>query len=87
GGITEVVEHDKTGLLVPFEPSGRENAEPKHPVRFARDLAAAVDALMRSPERRIEMGAAARRRVEARFSWRSIARQTLQAYEQSCRAN
>jgi len=85
GGITEVVEHDKTGLLVPFEPCGRDNAEPKHPERFARDLAAAVDALMRSPERRIAMGAAARRRVEARFSWRSIARQTLEAYGQSRR--
>jgi glycosyltransferase involved in cell wall biosynthesis len=29
---------------------------------------------------------AARRRVEERFSWRSIARQTLAAYEQSRRA-
>jgi len=83
GGIPEVVVHDKTGLLVPFESSGQEDAEPKHPERFARDLAAAIDTLMRSPERRIDMGAAARRRVEERFSWRSIARQTLEAYEQS----
>ncbi len=86
GGIPEVVVHDKTGLLVPFEPSGQEEAEPKHPVRFARDLAAAIDTLMRSPERRMDMGAAARRRVEERFSWRSIARQTLEAYAQSARA-
>ena len=80
GGITEVVAHDETGLLVPFAPAGRDNAEPQHPARFARDLAAAIDALMQSPERRLEMGAAARRRVEEQFSWRSIARQTLQAY-------
>ena len=83
GGIPEVVVHDKTGLLVPFEPSGRGNAEPRDPERFARDLAAAIDTLVRFPERRLDMGADARRRVEERFSWRSIARQTLQAYEQS----
>jgi len=86
GGIPEVVEHGRTGLLVAFEPGGRQDAEPKHPQRFARDLAAAIDTLMRSPQRRIAMGAAARRTVEARFSWRRIARQTLEAYEQSRRA-
>jgi starch synthase len=85
GGIPEVVVHDKTGLLVPFEPSDQEDAEPKHPVRFAQGLAAAIDTLMRSPERRMDMGAAARRRVEEHFSWRSIARQTLEAYAQSSR--
>jgi starch synthase len=83
GGIPEVVVHGKTGLLVPFEPSGLEDAEPKDPLQFAMDLAAAIDTLMRSPEKRLDMGAAARRRVEAHFSWRSIARQTLDAYEQS----
>jgi len=86
GGIPEVVVHDQTGLLVPFEPSGPQDAEPKHPERFAQDLAAAIDTLMRSPARRIDMGAAARRRVEERFSWQSVARQTLEAYEQSRRA-
>jgi len=85
GGIPEVVVPGKTGLLVPFEPAGRQDAEPKHPERFARDLAAAIDTLMRSPQRRIEMGRAARRRVEKHFSWRSIARQTLEAYEHSRR--
>ena len=80
GGIPEVVVHDKTGRMVPFEPCGPTDAEPKYPERFARDLAAAVDTLIRSPERCIEMGEAARRRVEEHFSWESIARQTLEAY-------
>jgi starch synthase len=82
GGIPEVVVHEKTGLLVPFEKAGPETAEPKDPQRFARNLAAAVDTLMRSPEKRAAMGTAARRRVEEHFSWKSIARRTLAVYEQ-----
>jgi alpha-maltose-1-phosphate synthase len=86
GGIPEVVVHDETGLMVPFEPSSPTDAEPKHPDRFAEDLAAAIDALIGSPERRIEMGEAARQRVKEHFSWKSIARKTIEIYEQSFRA-
>jgi len=82
GGIPEVVIHEDTGLLVPFETVGPAAAEPKDPQRFARDLAAAVDTLMQSPEKRTAMGKAARRRVEEHFSWKSIARRTLAVYEQ-----
>ena len=82
GGIPEVVIHEKTGLLVPFETVGSEAAEPKDPQQFARDLAAAVDTLMQSPEKRTAMGTVARRRVEEHFSWKSIARRTLSVYEQ-----
>ncbi|MEN8780060.1 MAG: glycogen synthase [Desulfobacterales bacterium] len=80
GGIPEVVIQDKTGLLVPFETAGTAAAEPKNPQRFARDLAAAIDTLMRSPEKRVAMGKAARLRVEEHFSWKSIARRTLASY-------
>ena len=80
GGIPEVVIHEKTGLLVPFEKAGPEAAEPKYPQRFAQDLAAAVDSLMQSPEKRTTMGTAARRRVEEHFSWKSIAGRTLATY-------
>jgi alpha-maltose-1-phosphate synthase len=83
GGIPEVVIHEDTGLLVPFETAGPAAAEPKDPQRFARDLAAAVDTLMQSPEKRTAMGTAARRRVEEHFSWKSIARRTLAVYEQA----
>jgi glycogen synthase len=82
GGIPEVVVHGDTGLLVPFEASGPGNAEPKHPRQFAQDLAAAIDKLVASPETCAAMGMAARRRVEAHFSWRQIARRTLEVYEQ-----
>jgi len=81
GGIPEVVADGETGLLVSFAAGGGADAEPRDPGRFARDLAAAVDRLLGAPETRRAMAAAARRRVEAQFSWESIARQTLGVYE------
>ncbi len=80
GGIPEVVVHKETGLLVPFAAAGPADPEPKDPTGFARDLAAAIDMMMRAPDMRAAMGAASRRRVEERFSWESIARRTLAAY-------
>lgn len=82
GGIREVVVHEETGLLVPFESVGPENADPRDPDRYARDLAAAVNRLMADPEKRNAMGQAARERVEAMFSWAGIARQTLDYYRE-----
>lgn len=80
GGIPEIVVPGETGLLVPFAPEGGDSAEPRDPEAFSRELAAAVNALMRDPARREAMGQAARRRVLAQFSWRAIAAQTLQFY-------
>ncbi len=82
GGIPEVVVHGKTGILVPFEPVGSNDPEPLRPEQYARDLAAAINELMREPERRRTMGAEARRRVEAHFGWDAIALQTLAYYEE-----
>jgi alpha-maltose-1-phosphate synthase len=79
GGIPEVVVHEETGLLVPFE--AQEDAEPVNPETYAVDLAAAVNTLLRSAEKRAQMGAAARKRIEQQFSWTSIARQTLAFYQ------
>lgn len=81
GGIPEIVVPDETGLLVDVDPRGGEDVEPAEPEAFARRLAEGVNALMGDPERRREMGAAARRRVEEQFSWRSIAEQTLDFYK------
>jgi glycosyltransferase involved in cell wall biosynthesis len=81
GGIPEVVVDGETGLLVTFAAGGGADAEPRDPGQFARDLAAAVERLLGSPETRRAMAAAARRRVEALFSWESIARQTMGVYE------
>jgi alpha-maltose-1-phosphate synthase len=66
GGIVEVVDDGKTGRLVP----------PAQPDA----LADAITQLLASPERARDMGKAGRRRVEARFSWTSIAERTEQVY-------
>ena len=82
GGIPEVVEHGETGLLVTPEAAGPTDVEPLHPEQFARDLASAVNSLMESPEKIRAMGLNARKRVEQYFSWTSIARKTLEFYQQ-----
>jgi alpha-maltose-1-phosphate synthase len=80
GGIPDVVLHEETGLLVPFEPVDPNNPEPRDPGQFSRDLAAAINDLLGSPERIKVMGRKSRQRVESRFSWESVARQTLEFY-------
>jgi glycogen synthase len=84
GGIREVVVHGETGLLIPFEPSGEANPEPRDPKRYAQELAGAINELLRAPEKRSAMGLASRRRVEDRFSWNAIARRTVAYYQNLC---
>jgi glycogen synthase len=67
GGILEVVEDGKTGVLV--EP-GRPDA-----------LVAAIRALLEDPARGRAMGRAGRHRVEAHFSWVSVATRTREVYQ------
>jgi glycosyltransferase involved in cell wall biosynthesis len=67
GAIPEVVgEHGECALLV--TPGD------------VQELAGAIAALLDDPEQRARMGAAGRRRVMARFSWRSVAEATVAAY-------
>lgn len=80
GGIKEVVVHEKTGLLVPFEPVGGTDFEPRSPEAFAHALAAAVNSLLDDPDRLQRMGQRSRERVEHFFSWTSIARWTTDFY-------
>jgi glycosyltransferase involved in cell wall biosynthesis len=82
GGIPEVVDHGETGLLVTPEAISPTEVEPRHPEQFSRDLAAAVNSLLRNPALRASMAAKARARVEAQFSWTSIARQTMGFYSE-----
>jgi starch synthase len=66
GGILEVVEDGKTGVLV--EP-GRPDV-----------LAAAIRSVLDDPARGRAMGRAGRLRVEAQFSWASVAERTRDVY-------
>src|SRR4030095_9072748 len=69
GGILEVVEDGRTGLLV--EP-GRPEA-----------LAAALRTVLDDPARGRAMGRAGRLRVEAQFSWASVAARTRDVYAEA----
>lgn len=82
GGIPEVVVPSETGLLVEFRTAGPGDFEPCDPEQFATDLAYAVNSLLESPELLEQMGASARKRVEAHFTWTSIARNTLDFYRE-----
>jgi len=59
GGVPEIVDDGVNGLLVP----------PRDP----KSLANAVQSLSHDPERRIKMGEAARKKVEANWSMTSVA--------------
>jgi starch synthase len=82
GGIKEVVIAEENGLLVPLEPRGPDDFEPRDPERFALDMAAAINRLLDDPERRRHMGRQARERVERSFGWPSIARRTCDFYRE-----
>jgi starch synthase len=81
GGIPEIVVHGETGLLIPFEPVNTKSWEPRDPEKFSKDLADAVNHLLSSPEKMKTMGTKSRERVEQRFSWKSVARETLEFYK------
>ena len=70
GGIPMVVKDGETGYLVSADGTG-----------FARRLAERINELMADPALCASMGRSGRKRVEARFSWRAIAQQTLAMYE------
>jgi glycosyltransferase involved in cell wall biosynthesis len=52
------------------------------PAKDVDALAAAIDDLLRDPERRRELGARAMRRIEERFCWNVCARQMTQYYRE-----
>ena len=79
GGIVEVVEDGRTGLLVPMQL--REGTlEPRDPEAFVRGLADGLNALVRDPDRAAAMGRAGRERAVAHFAWPAIAEQTSAVY-------
>ena len=73
GGIPEVVDDGRTGLLVHYDA--------EDPAAFAAGLAARMSELLADPARAARMGAAGRERVLAEFGWPAIAQQTVQVYE------
>ncbi|MFH0520701.1 glycogen synthase [Streptomyces sp. M41] len=68
GGIPEVVEDGKTGLLVPLDDD------------FEAGLARALDAVLGDPETARRMGEAGRERAVGEFGWDAVARRTVRLY-------
>ena len=81
GGIPEVVEDGRTGLLVPIDQVEDGTGTPRHPDTFVANLAAALSALAEDPARARTMGEASRRRVEEHFSWLAVAERTREVYQ------
>jgi glycosyltransferase involved in cell wall biosynthesis len=71
GGISEIVENGKSGVLVRPESSSA--------------LAAAIADLLLDPARRAELGSTGRRRVESEFSVRRMAERVADLYEEVIR--
>lgn len=72
GGIPEIVEHGRTGLLVPSGQAG--------------PLAAAIATLLRDRDTAARLGTAAQERVRGHFSLEANARAVYAVYEQMCRS-
>ncbi len=71
GGIPEIVQHGKNGLLVP--------------PRSAGALATGLVYLLKNKRKRLEMGRNARKTVEKNFAWRRIAAETKKVYAKALR--
>ena len=67
GGIPHLIDDNVSGLLV----------EP----RDAKSLATALAVLSKNKSKRLTMGNSARRRVETKFSWSQIAKQTINVFK------
>ncbi len=72
GGIPEVVDDRRTGLLVHYDETDPEG--------FERDLAAALNTVLGDDERRTAMGEAGRQRAVGEFGWPAVATQTMDIY-------
>ncbi|UOX91881.1 glycogen synthase [Amycolatopsis sp. FBCC-B4732] len=73
GGIPEVVDDGRTGLLVHYDE--------RDPEGFEAGLAAALNEVVGAPDRAVAMGTAGRERAVGEFGWRAIAERTVALYE------
>jgi starch synthase len=80
GGIVEVVMDGETGRLVPYEKDDSGTGTPRDREKFARDFAARVNEVATDTELSRRMGEAGRARAVEKFSWPSIAAETVELY-------
>ena len=82
GGIVEVVDDGRTGLLVPLEQAPG-SIDPIDPPAFAAAFAQRVNRLIADPELAAMMGRAGRRRAIEHFGWPAIASETIAVYQRA----
>jgi alpha-maltose-1-phosphate synthase len=75
-----VVVDGETGYLVPFD-QDPVTSFPRDPEKFSRDLAVKLNDLLADPAKCRRFGQAGRKRAEEKFSWTSIADQTIALYQ------
>ena len=80
GGIVEVVDDGRTGLLVPLDHANDGSFNPRDPTAVAAMFAERVNELTRNPRRAAAMGKAGRLRAIDHFSWEVIGAQTVSLY-------
>ena len=80
GGIKEVVVDGETGFLVPLEQMNESPFEATNPEKFAQDLGARINQLMKDRKLRERFGKAGRKRAQESFSWAAIAKKTKALY-------
>ncbi|MGQ4511203.1 glycogen synthase [Streptomyces sp. DW26H14] len=73
GGIPEVVDDGRTGLLVPYDADA--------PEAFESALTEALNRVVDDPAAAARMGAAGRERAVREFGWDRVARRTVDVYE------
>ncbi|MDQ0939235.1 glycogen synthase [Streptomyces sp. V1I1] len=74
GGIPEVVDDGRTGLLVPYDAH--------HPQDFESGLTQSVNRVVDDAVEAARMGAAGRERAVREFGWDQVARRTYEVYEE-----
>jgi starch synthase len=79
GGIPEVVEDGKTGILVEIEQMMDGSGKPLDEAKFVSDFAAALNEMLENPDI-VGFGQRGRARVEKHFSWDQIAKDTIKVY-------
>ncbi len=81
GGIPEVVDDGNTGLLVPYDPDQAE--DPTYVANFESAFAQKINQVISDAELANKFGKAGRQRCLDKFSWETIARQTVEIYQEA----
>ncbi|MCL2281913.1 MAG: glycogen synthase, partial [Fibromonadales bacterium] len=80
GGIPEIIVEGETGFLVSLDHKSDLDFSPDDPEKFQTELAEKLNLLLTNPDLSKKMGEASRKRALSEFSWKSIAKQTVDFY-------